>query len=265
LASFLKNCFGYNDLRGLKVCVLLDSFFLQLSSAFCNKVLNPDYDSTLWDDNIKLNFDPTTMLCWYQDIDNGVIYLNAYSDSSTWMFRGDLSNFPQIQFMLTAITLRDYGQNEYKESLLDFLTRAAISILSVLSDENQQRVIKYISLFTEHDDSYLTQYLDMTTNRNENVNQYVIRQWIALKRVKDNFFDPYVDDEETIILETHTNIILETIKDIITNMKKTTFTEEQLEQLLKVQTVRSFFIEESNKIGFATLDKMVLYCLTISA
>lgn len=259
----MKNCLGYSDLRGLKVCVLLDSFFLQLSGAFCNNVLNPDYDSTVWDDNIKLNFNPVAMMCWYQDKVKGVIYVNAYSDSSTWMFRGDLSNFPQIQFMLTAVTLDEYGQNVYKESLLDFLTRVTISILSVLSDENQQRVINHISLFTEHDDSYYTQYEDMKKNPYENVNQYVIRQWIALKRVKDSFFDPYVDDEETIILEAHTKIILKTIDDIITNMKKTTFTEDQLEQLLlKYKTVRRFFIDKSDEIGFATLDIKVLYCLT---
>jgi hypothetical protein len=200
----------------------------------------------------------------YEDIDDGVIYIDANSDSLTWMFRGDLSNFPQIQFLVRKIL----GFEDPNVEVIDMVTRAVFLILSIFSDVNQLRVIDHISLVREVDNSYVTKYQDMNANSNEDVYKYLFRQWIAFKQVKDSSFVP--SEEETKPFDT--TLILKSIEGIIKRMK---VTSSILEGDMTISPIdKIFFINASIKTGFVTIDtknilpdisqkKKVFYCLTL--
>ena len=202
-------------------------------------------------------------LCLYEDRINGVIYIDATSDSLKWMFRGDLSNFPQIQFLVRNILRLD------SNFVPDIVTRAAISILSVLSDENQRRVIDHISLVRVVEDvndvDYLTQYQGILKNTTESFNDYVIRQWIAFNIDMNPDFDP--SEEECKSFDT--SLIRKSIDGIINRITETTYIDTD-----KVgrKVITEFFIDASKNTGFAKLElkklvpdlsekSKVLYCL----
>jgi len=237
-----------------------------LDDSFCFKILNNCLDPR---PSTPSFYESKTCLCLYEDIDDGVIYIDANSDSLTWMFRGDLSNFPQIQFLVRKIL----GFEDPCYQVIDMVTRAVFLILSIFSDVNQ---LCHISLVRGID------YLDVRQKykdivESENVTQYVIGQWIAFKRVKDRNFSP--SEEETKSFDT--TIILKSIDDIINRMKVTTFTytfEEgtRISPMVAEKGDRIFFINASIKTGFARIDtknmvpdisqkEKVLYCLTMSA
>ena len=230
-----------------------------LNSYKSNPFIIKFLDST----NPLSQYDPTTCLYLYEDEVHGVIYIDATSDSVKWMFRGDLSNFPQIQFLVVSIRLM------FKDNFTEMVTRAAISILSVLSDENQRRVIDHISLVRVvedvHDVDYLTQYQGILKNTTESFNDYVIRQWIAFNI--DMNPDFYSSEEESKSFDT--SLIRKSIDGIINRITETTYID-----IKKVgrKGISEFFIDASKNTGFAKLElqklvpdlsekSKVLYCL----
>ena len=142
------------------------------------------------------------------------------------MFRGDLSNFPQIQFLVVSSLLM------YEDDCTEMVTCAIISILGVLSVENQINVIDHISLaaYWELQESTL-------------LDSDVKKLWIAYKL----YHDPGVGPSDTEIDTFDTSLIRGTYQNIFNRFTKTTYQKNS----------DSVFIKDvSNKTGFATLEVM---------
>jgi hypothetical protein len=239
LASFIKDCLDYSDLRARKVAIVLDSYKQDpLTNRFLGIGVSPlPYHIS------STQYDPITCLYLYEDEVNGVIYIDANTDSLKWMFRGDLSNFPQIQFLVISIGLMDGAENI---SLLHLVMRAAISILSVLSHENQIRVIEHISLAT---DWYLTpsdidniQKGFQASEDSLGFNIELKKQLVAFKQ----YHNPGVAPSEQEIESFDTTLIRRTYHSTYNRYTTTSYNKN---------SNRGFFIDVSNKTGFASLEE----------